>query len=377
MTEVLWFRNAHEHRNYWLRFGFMRLHRSGELTYRELPLARCVEFGFDPAIAAHTHRHTSVILVRARGTDTRCIVDSEDSLFWMSPLIALTDLYFCVGFHDDFFTRRTMPPVYPWQTEPEVAFYRGKAADLISSLGDHFHKARRFSPIGPEMELRRQPGFLRTRWRNLRHRLGSATRSDLYWQMELETFEARYRELIALRSRPLLYDVVLLDTLWGWPRHRLALHRRLRDLSASYRIHSKLNWSPPNAMDGSDLAPPDPAMFPVISQDVSNYEQMLASSRLGVFATGFHWGWRNIVTLSLMMGLPVYMDAPLAQPWFSWSEFDIRFNTDGDWGELEKHLNSIDPSEWNRIRRHNQSTFDTLVSPEVVARYVLRTAAGL
>ncbi len=40
---VEWYRNNHENRNDMLRFGLMRLDRQGVVTFRQFPLARCVE----------------------------------------------------------------------------------------------------------------------------------------------------------------------------------------------------------------------------------------------------------------------------------------------------------------------------------------------
>ena len=81
MLRVKWFKHSHEQRNYWLRFGLMRLHVLGQIHYEEWPLEACVAAGYDHAVATHTHRHTSVILVESKGQCVRCIVDSEDSFF--------------------------------------------------------------------------------------------------------------------------------------------------------------------------------------------------------------------------------------------------------------------------------------------------------
>ena len=81
MLRVKWFKNSHEQRNYWLRFGLMRLHVLGQILYEEWPLEACVAAGYDQAVATHTHRHTSVISVESKAQCVRCIVDSEDSFF--------------------------------------------------------------------------------------------------------------------------------------------------------------------------------------------------------------------------------------------------------------------------------------------------------
>jgi hypothetical protein len=99
---------------------------------------------------------------------------------------------------------------------------------------------------------------------------------------------------------------------------------------------------------------------------------MLASSRLAVFATGYHWGWRNIMTLALYWGLPIYMDQPLLEPYFNFSEFKVFYNDD-QWQSIERYLQEIDEPIWQRIKTHNQAVYDRYLLPEKVAQYVLDT----
>jgi hypothetical protein len=374
-TKVTWFRNRHEHRNDMLRFGMMRLHRAGEIDYRELPLARCVEFGFPPAVADHEHRHTSVLAVGDSRTALRCVVDSEDSFFFVSPIIDAADVYFCAGYNTDFFVNRSLSCGYDWQTPQEIGRYLERSAELIERFGDQFSIVRKFVPISPHMAPRRAPGFLARKARNLRHRAHRLVSDQLYTRSKFDDFEARYAELLALRDVPLRYDVVLSDTLWGWPRHRLALHRRLASAGRHYRIHAELRWSEPNDWDGSAACPMANTDFPVRTGAVVDYESMLAASRLAVFASGFHWGWRSVMTLALMVGLPVYADRPRLEPWFSLDEFEIFKNESDDWPELETHLESLDEAGRAEIKRRNQACFDRFMSPEAQARYLLSVAA--
>lgn len=372
--EVIWFRNGHEHRNDLLRFGFMRMHRWDQLSFTQLPLGACVEHGFSAVVAGHEHRHSSVLLVREGSRVVRCLIDSEDSFYWMSPLVSEVDLYFCAGYSPALFERGQFPEPYSWQMPEEVAFYERRICELLDRFGDHFGHVRRFVPIGPNMARSKPMPRLAQRLHNARHKALTAAGVKNDWRSELQVFEARYRELLALRASPLLYDVTLLDTLWGWPRHRLALHERLAALSDRFQIHSTLNWSDPVAMDGSSAAPLDRARFPLTTRPVDKYETMLASSRLGVFATGFHWGWRNVMMLALMIGLPVYSDRLILQPWFDMSGFEIWWNDSNNWPYLPDLLSQIDNAAWGRIRTHNQSFYDSVMAPEQVARYVIRTA---
>jgi hypothetical protein len=374
MLQVTWFRNNHEQRNDLLRFGFMRLHRDHVIRYRERPLDDCASFGFSEAVRSHEHRHTSVVLLSEGSCRIRCLIDSEDSFFWLCPLISEVDLYFCAGYNSTFFEHGQMVQPYSWQRDFELQFYKSRSDELLARFGEFFGKVRRFVPIGPSLASGEHVPFLVQKLRNLQFRAGSVGTRDLYWQSDFIDFERRYRSLLAGRAAKLRYDVVLRDTLWGWPQHRQRLHSELAQLAGRRRIHSALNWSDPVPFDGSVEAPLNPREFPMVTGPIKHYEEMLAQSRLAVFATGFHWGWRSIMSVALMFGLPVYMDRPLLEPWFRLDRFVIFWNEDGTWGDLEAHLKSISDVEWERIKSHNQRQYDELLKPERVASYVIETA---
>ena len=372
---VRWFKNSHEHRNYWLRFGLMRLHRAGQISYREEPLAQCISAGFSNDLAQHQHRHTSVIAVEAASEPVRCIVDSEDSFFCMAGIIGHSDRYFCAGYNVDFFQHRRFVPPYAWLEPHENAFYRRRAAKIIADQGEFFDRVRPFVPIGPDLARRTPLRPFEQKFRNAHDKLARRLSKPDSWRFTLADFESRYASLLALRNAPAIHDIVLLDTLWGWPRHRLALHHQLAELSAGGRdINSRLNWSPPSHWDGSDAAPLDEAGFPICSGQVGDYEPMLAASRLAVFASGFHWGWRNIMTLAMMLGLPILADRSFLQPWFDLDRFDIGWNDQADWDGLAGALDRVTDADRHRIAGHNQSAFDALLAPEKVAEYFVAAA---
>lgn len=377
MIRVRWFRNSHEQRNDWLRFGLMRLHRAGRVQYLEYPLESCVDAGFDPSVATHVHRHTSVVSVETGSERRRCIVDSEDSFFWMSGLIHNADLYFCAGYNSEFFEQRSFMPPYAWQRDDEIAFYVGRARDLIRDHGAVFDRIRPFVPIAPNLHIELPLSWLVRKSRNAHHKLTSRMMSSQSWLVDHSDFEARYRRLLSLRSAPALYDVVLLDTLWGWPRHRYALHLRLKELAEAGKIiHARLRWSEPTSFDGGDRFQLSAEDFPIETGKVDDYETMLASSRLAVFATGFHWGWRNIMTLALMWGLPIHADRLVLEPWFDMRRFEISWNDEAGWPGVAANLAAVSDVERARIKVHNQAAFDELLAPEKVAEYFIGAALG-
>ena len=103
---------------------------------------------------------------------------------------------------------------------------------------------------------------------------------------------------------------------------------------------------------------------------------MLASSRLGIFATGFHWGWRSIMTLTMLFGIPVLTDRLLLQPWFDMKQFDLTFNDADDWSCIADSLNDISAENWRSRRERNACLYDTFMAPQAVASYVVDIAGG-
>ena len=182
--------------------------------------------------------------------------------------------------------------------------------------------------------------------------------------------------MLALRHAPLKYDVILNDSLWGWPARRVSLHNQLDGLKERFAIHAKLSWSPPVSFDASDRLGLCSGDYPRVIGQITDYEKMLASSRLGIFATGFHWGWRSIMTLTMLFGIPVLTDRLLLQPWFDMNEFDLTFNNADDWSCIADSLENISAENWHSRRERNARLYDTFMAPEAVASYMMDTARG-
>lgn len=371
---VVWFRHSDEHRNDLLRFGLMRLCYAKEVEYLELNLRDSVDFGFAQSVACKNPHHASVVAVEDGSRRVRCVIDSEDSFYWMSKLIANCDRYFCAGYNTNFFRHKAFAGKYDWQREEEVNFYRAKSENLIAQYGEYFGIVRPFVPIGPGLGDSHSFGFVRQKMANLHYRVASTLCHGRYWAPDLKSYERRYARLLRLRQEPLRYDVTLVDTLWGWPRHRVALHQTLARLSSANSINSRLSWADPVPFDGSENAPEDRAKFPMATGAINDYETMLAGSRLGVFATGFHWGWRSIMSLAMMVGIPVLADRPLLEPWFNLSELDVTFNDMASWDSVASTLLTIPESGWRCRKTRNAVAYDEVMSPEAVARYFIREA---
>ncbi len=214
------------------------------------------------------------------------------------------------------------------------------------------------------------------RLRNLRRKIVKVTTGTLDWTAEHVDFEERYRELLSYRDLPQRYDIVLMDSLWGWPRHRVALHTELARLSSRYTTHSRLNWSEPYACDAGDQSGLRFEDFPMTVGAIDNYERMLAQSRLGVFATGFHYGWRNIMTLALMVGLPVLTDRLVVEPWFDMNEFERNETEAFGLGDVETTLVRYSSQLLAEVKRRNRRVFDQYLTPEAMARYIISTATA-
>jgi len=235
---------------------------------------------------------------------------------------------------------------------------------------------RPFIPIAPNLSSSKKRTYFRQKIINILSKFIKFFSESNYWRPDLIDFEERHSEINSLRNSCLKYDVTLHDTLWGWPVHRIKLHSKLTQLSGTYSINTILNWHPPSINDGSTNVNLDRRDFPIQNGEViRNYEKMLSESKLGVFATGFHWGWRNIMTFSLLIGIPIIMDKPIFEPYFDFNQFKLFYNEDGEWGAIKPLLDQITPECWRSIKKHNQFVYDQYLAPETVARYLINTAS--
>jgi hypothetical protein len=374
--KVTWFRHHHENRNDLLRFGLMRLHYEGKLQYVERPFSDAKQAGFSKAILDYPDlRHLSFIIVQNGKQKIKCLVDNEDSFALITPLISEVDICFCAGYNSDFFEKKQFIKPYSWQDETEIKWYRETIERKIGNLGSHFSKIKKFVPITTNMGF----GIKHPKWKvkvkNISYRINRFTGRPFGFTDDYKGFEIRDQMLRNLRDHQLDYDIVLNDTLWGWPQHRMNLHFRLQQLSKKgFRIHSALNWSTPCEMDGGNRKELNPDIFPIVTDKIQDkYEVMLAKSRLAVFACGFHWGWRSIMMLALSSGVPVLTDRLLTEAYFDMNEFSILQEEDHSWASIEQHLKKIDKVSWSKIKIHNQTVYDKYMSPESVAGYFIRT----
>jgi len=374
--KVTWFRHSHENRNDLLRFGFMRLHYNKEITYIERPFSEMSRFGFSQKIVDYPDpRHQSFILVEAGSSKIKCLVDNEDSFVLISPLVAEVDVCFCAGYNADFFERRQFVQAYAWQEEADIKGYRELLQRKIEQFGHHFYKIKRFVPIAPNQGGPVPVPHWKQKIKNIEHRFNRVVGKGTDFFDVYRAFEIRESYLKGLRNSSLEYDVVLHDSLWGWPQHRVNLHQRLSELyEKQYRIHSLLNWNAPVDIDGSDKKGFATSCFPMKTAPIhEGYEVMLSKSKLAVFACGFHWGWRNIMMLALQAGIPVMTDRLLTEPYFDMNEFKIFQQEDHKWSALEPVLTSYDAQQWQAWKRHNQGIYDKYMSPEIVAGYFINS----
>jgi hypothetical protein len=370
---VTWFANPHEHSVHFIKFGLMQLERRGEIRFQEIPnhLAAGV---LPERIASHSHRRTAAALLRDGHTSKVVVFDGEDSIFQTSPLLTVSDYYFVCAFHRRFFEGEPFAMAYAWQDGSEVDYYRKLYGKLQDRFRPYLCKARPIVPIGPELESEVKLDFSEQRLHNLRHRIRKTVTRTIDWLPQYERFEKRWGRLEELRTLAPRYDVVLKDSLWGWPRHRIALHRKLAELSEKFEIRAELDYRQPEAYELGKHPSPDPEDFPVRSGAgiTGDYEEMLAASRLGVFATGFHWGCRNVVTLAWFLGLPVYMDKPVFEAIYDFDNFSLFYNETGNWSEMEEHLKRSKETRAAE-KKKCQAVFDRIAGPAVAARHILST----
>ncbi|NTE04807.1 hypothetical protein G6M26_10335 [Agrobacterium tumefaciens] len=374
MTTIHWFSHSHENRNDWLRFGLMQLAIENQVKFNFWDLDKMVTFGFSPNILTYPDlRHKSFILVENGLKKTKCLVDSEDSFVLFSELIEYVDIYFCAGYNSDVFVHKRFPRFYTWQTEADLNWYKEVLTEKIDTYQQHFYKVRKFIPIAPnlwkEIPLTKTKRF----WLNIADRLRKFFNLPNHYEDVYQVYQSRYQDLLKLRNDNLRYDITLNDTSWGWPLHRIKLHQILRKLAdGGFAINSILNYGEPSPCDNSDSLQLKTSDFPMSIGSISDYEQMLASSKLGVFACGFHWGWRNILSLALFIGLPVITDRLLTEAYFNLNTFKIWETEDEEWILVQELLTKISTEEWTSIKEYNQERYDKLLKPEAVANYFIR-----
>jgi hypothetical protein len=375
--KITWFRQQHENRNDLLRFGLMKLYYNRDIVYHERPFTEISRFGFSNKIQESTHlRHLSFLLVEDKNRKIRCIVDNEDSFVFVSPLITEIDIYFCAGYNSDFFEKKRFVSTYNWQNEKDVQWYRKTIQNKIDTLGNEFNKIKRFIPIAPNLANHLPVSAMKRKFRNLEHKVNRTLKKSDNFKEDYKGFHIRYYHLKALRENHLEFDIVLNDTMWGWPEHRINLHKSLKQLhDKRYIVHSTLRWSDPLEEDGSIFQKHDRKMFPMVTTALhQDYEAMLSKSRLGVFACGFHWGWRNIMMFALMVGIPVLTDRLLTEAYFDINEFNLFQSEKHTWDSIETLLSTITADKWQDIKLHNQSVYDKYMDPEIVAKYFINSA---
>lgn len=377
--QIYWFRNNHEFRNHYFQFALMRLHLRGRIGYHELDLAAGRDFGLPESLVSHDHRHTSVLVAERDGRRRTIFIDNEDGFTHLTPFVRDVDVYFCCAYASAFHEHRQFVEPLPWQTEGDVATYRAEAADLVARYGEHFGKIRRLTPTPthsavydsvPPEDRKRLTYAHRAR------KLAVWRRDRQLWKTMYALYEARYNELLGNRRLPLRYDVVSRESLWGWPNNRIVLHRRLREIADGRKVYTQLVPLDPTKNDltraelavSPDHLPHLPALqAPLALADP--FERALCSSRLGVFPTGYHWGWRGIVFVALCAGVPILMDRPLYEPYFDFTEFRLFFNENG-WEQVGELLETIDEGRWAEIKAHNQRVFDRYLAPDAVGDYL-------
>lgn len=372
---VTWYRNGHEQSVQLHKFGLMQLAATGRIRLRELPVtAAAAELPAE--LVAHPWRRLALIAVDHGGERLLAAIDGEDSPFQLSDVLRHVDRYFTCTYAPCFYEARRFDFALPWQTSAELRPYQEWQERVTDRLGHLFERVRPTAPIGPALPDIRDPSWLATRLRHLRTKLRQRFTASIDWRPQLAAFEARWSQLHHWRRLDPSADVVLKDSLWGWPRHRIALHRELARLAADgWSVRAELHHRQAEPYELGDQPPPDPAAFPlVVGGGVGpGYETALAASRVGVFATGFHYGWRNIVTLAWAIGLPVLSD-PVPYR-FPFDHRPLLSATDGDWSDLESRLRPlVSPDAAARQRRLQH--FDAVCSPLAVGQQLLDDCLG-
>ena len=371
-------------RGLYQKYCLMESAARGEIVLRVWPRSAFSTFGLDSSDLPFLKEGYSFFRVVSGSRSLLVVLDNKDSFFNISPLIRKADLYFLGAYSPAIIEGQCFPEPYAWQTETDLAPYRWHCRKVVDEYGALFGKIVRSIPmpmvmhpsfrqgVGTPFSLRRGTilacALAMDRWSRRWHR-------PLLPLLEKAMFAIRYRDLLALRRRRLEFDIVASDTLWAWPEHRARLHYEISRLSGQQRVLSRLS-APRGGDSWSERL--SPRMLEFVREVLrgtqasfkGGFEQLLAASRLNVFACGKHWGWRQINFIALLCGTPILMDEPLFTPYFSFDDFAVSYTKD-QWQEMPDLLASLDEASWWRIKRKNQKVFDQFLAPDAVARYML------
>lgn len=374
---VVWFKNPHEHSAHYLKFGLMKLARQGSIHLKEQAVSKAGSW-LPKHLQERHYRRLVLLAVEWQGQRRLVAVDGEDSPFQLSDVITQVDRYYTCTYCPHLYQERQFNLALPWQDESEIRPYREKFERLVACHGEQFSKVKPWAPIGPELEAP-LPGqtWLQRKAGNARHKIQMRLNGTHDWRAQYERFSERWSFVHSLRTSPVTADVVLLDSLWGWPRHRIALHQELANLAKrGYSIRSKLNYRKPEAYELGNHPAPSPSDYPMqVGEPIQgDYERLLAATRIGIFATGFHYGWRNIVTLAWAMGLKTLQDPFTYRFLFDASPFYQTLAT-GSWSEIDYALNQA-REEPAMERQKRCQLFDQIASPERIAHQVVEEIMG-
>jgi len=374
--EVTWFSNPHEHSVHWIKLGLMRLHKAGTIRLRDIPVTMASSL-LAPVWVQHEYRRGALLRLSNEDRNWLVYLDGEDAVFQTSPLLADCDAYFSCAFNAPFFQGLPFSMALPWQSPSELAPYMERYAKLQKDLECHLDKVFPLGPIGPALEFVPSLSWAQQKWRNLTHKLRQRVTFTVDWSHQHRRFEQRMQHLNTLRQSVPAHDVILRDSLWGWPRHRVALHERLAALAGRHDIRTQLSWRQAETYELGEHPAPDAATFPRSSgaPTPADYEAALATSRLGVFATEFHYGCRNIVTLAWYLGLRTYLDPLNFETGCDLSGLEICWNSDGKWSQLEYVFSEL-AGEGAVDRQRRQAWFDKYLAPEVLATRMLNQVTG-
>jgi hypothetical protein len=343
--KIYWINNFNP-RAYYLQFSLMKLAKQNEISYKEILKKTAIKkFNLSDNFFKGIIGGISCFIAQKGNSIIKVLVDDSDGFGSLSPSIVDADLYFCGPYNSSFHASKEFKQPYKWLKDYNLNTYIEKANYLIKQYGEHFGKIKKYIPVAMGF-----PNVRKIHFRFTFFKIPFLMPILLGRKKKYKLFQKRYNELLKHRDNRLNYDIVVRDTLWGWPPHRAKLHQQLNRLSSKYKIYNQVNPYKNSKKRLQQIK----SQYPDIPIEninrpiefVEPFEKMSTSSRLCVFATGKHWGWRMIMFVVLINGLPILMDKPLYEPYFDLNNFKI-FYTENEWEDIEKYLELIDDNMWN------------------------------
>lgn len=368
--KLYWINQPGQERSHYLKFSLLHLARQSKVRFVSVDLSKVANYGIKDEIIEKLSTHAVLLFTDDCPRKLICL-DNEDSFHEVCDVIFHVDYYFKAAYVKSLFKEGRFFEPYDWQRDI-VDEYKARFQSLLEKHADQFHKILPLIPIPMDMGIRGSGTARYLQYaRNLLSKWFKLEINELNYRL----FKLRYDQVLGYRKYEKKYDLSAHDTLWGWPRNRYLLHQSLSRLSDEYRVsHSLKGDSQHKDFWQSFFTEEELQEIEKWSKQGvgSGVERVICESALNVYSSGKHWGWRQIMFISLMAGVPIFMDKPIYEPYFEFCEFPVLFKTE-NWNECSDTILAMTPQKIREIKEEQIRIFNKRLSPNAVGSYLLNS----